>query len=87
MSQNNLPYEKRRMLDGDDPEGFKLRDWPTNQRVVRASEVHELKTDHSTTDLMDDTPEGDVCCGICCSGCDWYREFPYSGLRPRKVTP
>lgn len=85
MSQNHLPYEKRRLLYGDDPQGYKLRDWPTNQRVVRAAEAHEKKTGHATIDLMDDTPENDVVCGICCLRCDWVGVFPYSGLRiPKK---
>jgi hypothetical protein len=32
---------------------------------------------------MDDTPDGDVSCGLCCSLCDWEREFAYIGRHKR----
>jgi len=85
-SQNGKPFEKRRLLVGDDPHGFNLRLHPRNTPAVRAAERHEkkCKSDGFTQDLMDDTPDGDVCCGFCCSSCDWSREFAYIGRHKRK---
>ena len=87
-SQNRKPFEKRRLLVGDDPHGFKLRDHPRNQAAVRIALNHEQKCRKSgfMQDLMDDTPEGDVACGLCCSACDYIREFPYIGQHLRQVT-
>ena len=84
-SQNSKPFEKRRLLSGDDPHGFKLRDHPKNQSAVRISLNHEAKCKNGgfIQDMMDDTPDGDVACGLCCSSCDWVREFPYIGRHRR----
>lgn len=78
-SQNGKPFEKRKLYKGDDPYGYKLEDHPKNAAAGRAAYRHEEKMGHSTTVLMDDTPQGDVCCGFCCLSCDWIREFAYIG--------
>lgn len=86
-SQNSKPYEMRRLLAGDDPHGLTLRRHPMNQASVRIALNHEQKCKGygMMLDLMDDTPDGDVCCGLCCSFCDYQREFPYIGRHLRKV--
>jgi hypothetical protein len=83
-SQNCKPFEKRRLLIGDDPHGYKLCDHPRNAPAIRAGDRHtQKKAGHPIMDLMDDTPDGDVCCGLCCGGCDWIREFAYIGKHRR----
>lgn len=85
-SQNHIAFEQRRMLIGDDPHGFTLRDHPRNRPALSAYMRHEetCKNGGVVIDLMDDTPDGDVCCGFCCCGCDWFREFAYIGRHKRK---
>lgn len=85
-SQNQKSFEERRLLVGDDPHGFKLRDHPKNQAAVRIALNHEqkCKLGGGIMDLMDDTPDGDVVCGLCCGACDYIREFPYIGRHQRK---
>jgi hypothetical protein len=80
IRQMERPYEQRRLYKGDDPHGYKLREHPKNAGAVLIAYKHAQRSGHNVTDLMDDTPDGDVVSGMCCIGCDWFREFPY---RPR----
>ena len=72
------------LLLGDDPHGYELRHHPSNIATINAGLRHEQKCGGGTLDLMDDTPDGDVCCGFCCAGCDWEREFADIGRHRRK---
>jgi hypothetical protein len=83
-SQNRKPFAERRLLVGDDPHGYDLRLHPRNAPAIKAGYRHTQKHDGVIMDLMDDTPNGDVCCGLCCSLCDWEREFAYIGKHQRK---
>lgn len=74
-----------RLLDGDDPKGFELRNHPKNAGAMRIAQKHEDNCGGIQIDFMDDTPEGDVCAGILCCGCEWVQLFPYRGKqRPLK---